>query len=267
MSDSFHVTLGVPPRQSEFVCYDKTIPNSPVVEQVKFFSIFILAYAWTLYSAFRSLKYLLRWLWCSECDLPPHNRPIATITGVRIPANGSSPHLITLKTMTPKDCDRARDEFLLHVPDLRQFWITTKAWRSRDMKRLDLLRDVNIGNGHREQQQDLVRQLLGGSEQCCVKRTRKTMQRHTCPQEYHIPQRHYSDLIMGTYYLLHSMGDDGSLHRNQSVPNWLGPNYSGDVFIVKMAKEAQNEYGWAVYENMSTEFLSFLSEGPVKVAA
>lgn len=61
--------------------------------------------------------------------------PPVTITGVRFPADGTSAHLLPLTTTSVSgnvDC------FLFHVPDLRQYWKTDKAWSYRDLQRIEL---------------------------------------------------------------------------------------------------------------------------------
>lgn len=58
--------------------------------------------------------------------------PPVTITGVRIPVDGTPAHLISLTT-TVSNC------YLSHVPDLRQFWKTELAWSRRDNQRIELV--------------------------------------------------------------------------------------------------------------------------------
>lgn len=70
--------------------------------------------------------------WKEEPQLTP---PPVTITGVRIPADGTPAHLLSLTTTSASG---NVDSFLFHVPDLRQFWKTEQAWRYRDLQRLEL---------------------------------------------------------------------------------------------------------------------------------
>ncbi|OIW23717.1 hypothetical protein CONLIGDRAFT_141044 [Coniochaeta ligniaria NRRL 30616] len=71
---------------------------------------------------------------------PKLEPPSVTLTGARFPADGSRPHLITLKT-TP--VDSGTDSYLSHVPDLRSFWQGEQSWESRVMQRLILDRWCN----------------------------------------------------------------------------------------------------------------------------
>jgi hypothetical protein len=70
--------------------------------------------------------------WKEEPELTP---PPVTITGVRLPADGSPAHLLSLTTTSVSD---NVDIFLFHVPDLRQYWKTEKAWDYRDLQRFEL---------------------------------------------------------------------------------------------------------------------------------
>jgi hypothetical protein len=91
-------------------------------------------------------------------------------------------------------------------------------------------------------------------------------QRYFCPQQYHVLQPDQASCA-GTYYVFYSFAVD-DLPRNSSVPRWLGNpegncvNWCGDVFIVKVAPQEKDEHGWAVYENLSKQFLYLLYEGP-----
>jgi hypothetical protein len=66
------------------------------------------------------------------------NPPSITITGVRIPADGTPAHLIPLITINTASTSGATDSFLFHIPDLRQFWDTENGWLYRNVDRLDL---------------------------------------------------------------------------------------------------------------------------------
>lgn len=67
---------------------------------------------------------------------PPLPPPV-TITGIRFPADGSKPHILSLTTTTHGVRD-GPDCFLRHIPDFRSFWTTQQAWRQRDLEMLRL---------------------------------------------------------------------------------------------------------------------------------
>lgn len=56
-----------------------------------------------------------------------------TITGIRFPADGSKPHLLSLTT-TSDGVKDGGDSPWGHIPDLRSFWTTEKAWQQRDFE-------------------------------------------------------------------------------------------------------------------------------------
>ncbi|KAI6093243.1 hypothetical protein F4821DRAFT_77758 [Hypoxylon rubiginosum] len=56
-----------------------------------------------------------------------------TITGIRFPADGSKPHLLSLTT-TSHGVSDGPDSPWGHVPDLRGFWKTEQAWQWRDFE-------------------------------------------------------------------------------------------------------------------------------------
>lgn len=56
-----------------------------------------------------------------------------TITGIRFPADGSKPHMLSLTTTTYGVKD-GPDSFWKHIPDFRDFWKTPQAWRRRDSR-------------------------------------------------------------------------------------------------------------------------------------
>lgn len=66
------------------------------------------------------------------------------IRGIRFPADGSKPHLIWLATTTHGVMD-GPDSPWGHVPDLREFWRTPRAWAWRD---IDLFRLENQPYSH-----------------------------------------------------------------------------------------------------------------------
>ncbi|KAF2468686.1 uncharacterized protein BDR25DRAFT_230630 [Lindgomyces ingoldianus] len=70
---------------------------------------------------FSTIWSLLGW----KEELPP-SPPTVTITGVRIPSDGTPAHLLSLTTISDS---KATDGFLFHVPDLRRYWNSEQAWR------------------------------------------------------------------------------------------------------------------------------------------
>lgn len=54
-----------------------------------------------------------------------------TMRGIRFPADGSAPHMLTLTTTTDSVQD-GPDAPWGHIPDLRAFWPTRQAWIWRD---------------------------------------------------------------------------------------------------------------------------------------
>ncbi|EED15741.1 hypothetical protein TSTA_051780 [Talaromyces stipitatus ATCC 10500] len=67
-------------------------------------------------------------------QLPPRPAPTpVTITGIRFPADGSKAQLVSLTTTTD-DVRDGLDGSWGHVPDLREFWKTARAWQWRDIE-------------------------------------------------------------------------------------------------------------------------------------
>ncbi|KAK3933743.1 hypothetical protein QBC46DRAFT_275181 [Diplogelasinospora grovesii] len=89
------------------------------------------------------------WPFLGWREEPSPSPPPVTVTGVRIPADGTPAHLLSLTTISDS---RATDSFLFHVPDLRRHWNTEKAWEYRDLHRLDLQQDYHIQRSHHLQQ-------------------------------------------------------------------------------------------------------------------
>lgn len=56
-----------------------------------------------------------------------------TITGIRFPADGTNPHLLSLTTTTDGVKD-AGDSPWGHIPDMRSFWKAERAWKWRDFE-------------------------------------------------------------------------------------------------------------------------------------
>ncbi|PVH91585.1 hypothetical protein DM02DRAFT_704116 [Periconia macrospinosa] len=214
---------------------------------------------------------MLASLWsffASERELPP-TPPSVKIIGVRIPADGSPAHLLSLTTIGDS---RAADGFLFHVPDLRAYWNTELSWRYRDILRLDLLEHDDIPRSHHlRQRHDLKNLLL--SQPKSHEQLFRLRQRYLLDQQYHVlPQQYLS--CTGTYYVYYSYNQD-ALPKNQFVPAWICDNgdglhqHHGDVFLVKMAPhEYEYDNGghgqnrWAAYEDILPLFLDLLAEGP-----
>lgn len=200
---------------------------------------------------------------------PVPSPPSVTITGVRIPADGTPAHLLSLATTT--DPEHGTDGFLFHVPDLRQYWNVGDGWHFRDIKRLDLL-------SHHPQHyhlqpcfllhKDHLQRLLRSGSMMSREQRLHLRQRYLREQQHHILQPHQS-VCAGAYYVFYSFALD-DLPKNQFVPAWIsdtgdGHNstYHGDVFLVKMAPQEYGENEWAVYEDIIPEFLDLLFTGPV----
>ncbi|KAM0804510.1 hypothetical protein BDR22DRAFT_800069 [Usnea florida] len=77
-----------------------------------------------------SLRSLLAGQWSGTAATPLPS-PV-TITGIRFPADASKPHLLPLTTTTHTVSD-GPDCCWGHVPDLRAFWKTERAWQWRDI--------------------------------------------------------------------------------------------------------------------------------------
>jgi hypothetical protein len=97
-----------------------------------------------------------------KVELLPKPPPV-TVTDVRIPADGTSHHLLSLTTTTDS---KFRDSFLFHVPGLRQYWSTEEGWEFHDLQRLDLLQDERIPRLHHLRQKEDLQRLLFGSLSC-----------------------------------------------------------------------------------------------------
>ncbi|PKK46983.1 hypothetical protein CI102_7911, partial [Trichoderma harzianum] len=147
--------------------------------------------------------------------------PPVTIVGARIPADGTPAHLLPLTTISDSS---APDSFLLHVPDLRSYWMSEQAWRLRDLHRFHLQKDG----------------------------CRFFVQQHNT---YHY--------CLGTYYVFCSFAVD-DLPVNKFVPRWIEEDahspyrYFGDVFVVKISPDEVGQDGRAVYEDVDPLFLDFL---------
>lgn len=75
-------------------------------------------------------------------------RPVAplpspvTVTGIRFPADGSKPHTLSLTTTTQGVQD-GPVPFWGHIPDLRSFWKTERAWKWQDVETFRLENQPN----------------------------------------------------------------------------------------------------------------------------
>ena len=194
--------------------------------------------------------------------------PSVTITGVRIPADGSPAHLLSLTTINNT---KGTDSFLYHVPDLRSYWKTEQAWECKDIRRLDLQQDHHVPQHHYLQQKHDLQRLLQSYSYHTPQKLLHLRQRYLHRQHtYILQQQHYS--CVGAYWLFYSFAAD-DLPKNSYLPTWILDygdynnafpyEYSGDVFIVKMARLETEEHGWAVYEDIVPEFLHLLSQGPL----
>src|SRR6266480_3744940 len=97
------------------------------------------------------------WSFLGRKEEPSPSPSPVTITGVRIPADGTPAHLLSLTTISDS---RSMDAFLFHVPDLRHYWNTELAWDSRDLHRLDLQQHDHIERAHYLRQKHHLQQLL-----------------------------------------------------------------------------------------------------------
>ena len=71
----------------------------------------------------------------------PSGPPSVTTRVLRVPADGSTPHILPLQTIEISN-DGNTDCFLCHVLDTRAFWGQNEGWLYRDVARFDL----KIGN-------------------------------------------------------------------------------------------------------------------------
>ena len=212
------------------------------------------------FTMFASIWSLLGWK-----EEPRPGPPPVTITGVRIPADGTPAHLLSLTTIgDPK----ATDSFLFHVPDLRRYWNTEQAWRRRDLLRLDLLQHDDIPRSHHLQQNHDLKQLLRPWQHHSREQLFRLKQRYLLDQKYHVLQQQHLSCV-GAYYVFYSFDLD-DLPKNMFVPAWVNDMgdgvhypYYGDVFLVKMAPHEYGENRWAVYEDIIPLFLDLLAEGPI----
>ncbi|KAK8121637.1 hypothetical protein PG984_010307 [Apiospora sp. TS-2023a] len=125
---------------------------------------------------FSSLRSFLDW----ETE-PSATPPLIAVAGVRIPADGTPPHLIPLTTISDPG---AKTDFLFRVPDLRSHWKTKDGRSFRDLHRLNLQQDDNIHlSRYLRQKQDLQKVLMVGSSMTPDKQQLLHLrQRYLCPE-------------------------------------------------------------------------------------
>jgi hypothetical protein len=200
---------------------------------------------------------------------PVPSPPSVTITGVRIPADGTPAHLLSLTTTS--DPNSGTDGFLFHTPDVRRYWTLEQAWRRRDIQRIDLHTyhpQPYYLQPYYLHQKDHLRRLLRSMYTHSPLQLLHLRQRYFLDQQHHILQPHQSSCA-GTYYVFYSFDVD-TLSENKFVPDWLKDTdngdhltYYGDVFLVKMAPQEYGENEWAVYEDIISDFLNLLGKGPM----
>ncbi|KKP04499.1 hypothetical protein THAR02_03384 [Trichoderma harzianum] len=209
---------------------------------------------------FASVRSLLGW---KEEEPVIQSYPPVTIVGVRIPADGSPAHLLPLTTISDSS---APDSFLLHVPDLRSYWISEQAWRLRDIHRFDLQKDGRVPLSQHLQQTDDLKNLLRQPQRLSREQMLHLRQRHLLPQQRFFAQQHnHYHYCLGAYYVFYSFAVD-DLPVNKFVPRWIEENndahiphrYFGDVFIVKISPDEVGQDGRAAYEDVDPLFLDFL---------
>ncbi|KAL7912921.1 hypothetical protein GGI35DRAFT_441479 [Trichoderma velutinum] len=198
--------------------------------------------------------------------------PPVTFVGVRIPADGSPIHLLPLTTISDSS---ATDSFLLHVPDLRPYWLSADAWRMRDIHRFDLQKDGGIPISHHLQQTKDFKTLLILSRFLSWEQRLHLQQRHLLPQQrFFVRQYNQYHCCLGAYYVFYSFaGED--LPINKFVPRWIEDNnhpdlphyYRGDVFLVKISPDEFGQDGRAAYEDIDPLFLKFLKDSAARSKA
>ncbi|KAK4067729.1 hypothetical protein Trihar35433_6289 [Trichoderma harzianum] len=191
------------------------------------------------------------------------NYPPVTIVGVRIPADGTPAHLLPLTTTSVSS---ATDNFLLHIPDLRSYWVSEQAWRLRDLHRFDLQKDGRVPLSQHQQQTDDLKSLVRMGQCLSREQILHLRQRYLLPQQRFFVQQHNTyRYCLGTYYVFYSFAVD-DLPINKFVPRWIEEEidahsslcYFGDVFIVKISPGEVGQDGRAAYEDVDPMFLDFL---------
>lgn len=194
------------------------------------------------------MDYILSWLPFGSLPVsrPPPPEPV-TITGIRFPANGSSPHMVSLTTTTDSVADSGAAPWG-HIPDFRTFWKTPRAWVWRDFetfrisechcRRCDAQHPVkesgsddstkNGRDGDRDEGDD-----ADDKTSCCV----------------------------GLYVVIYSF-DEESLPTHSNFPEAVFGRprvFAGDAFVVRLQGneigEDLGQDGWAVWRDVSPELL------------
>ncbi|KAI9689716.1 MAG: hypothetical protein M1822_009597 [Bathelium mastoideum] len=198
------------------------------------------------------------------------NPPSVTITGVRIPADGTPAYLAPLNTISTASTTGGTDTFLFHIPDLRPFWKTKNGWEFRDIERLELRQQQQPPQNqdkveHHLQQWDSLMEQQQDRLAHSYRLIHCQRQRQNTEELRRIVLEHHSS-CSGIYYIFWSLDQD-NLPVNPFVPTWINEDryqWYGDVFLVKMAPYEYGGYGWALYEDIDPEFLDLLAEGPLK---
>jgi hypothetical protein len=76
----------------------------------------------------------------------PNRPPSVIIRVLRVPADGSAPHILPIQTIDAS-AEGNVDSFLSQVPDLRSFWGTGEGWRWRDMAQCEITDQDSVSNG------------------------------------------------------------------------------------------------------------------------
>ncbi|KAB8272013.1 hypothetical protein BDV30DRAFT_212817 [Aspergillus minisclerotigenes] len=211
------------------------------------------------------------WPFLGWRDEPSQSPPpvTVTVTGVRIPADGTPAHLLPLNTISDST---GTDSFLIHVPDLRVHWNVGNSWDFRDLHRLDFQLDSYIERSHHLRLKHDLQQVLLSTRRLKPEQLLHLRQRHLLHQQFHILQQQQSSCA-GAYYVFFSFAVD-DLPENLSVPAWISHisngdqrHYRRDVFLVKMAPCEYGEDGCAIYEDIDPLFLDVLAEGPLPGAS
>jgi hypothetical protein len=230
-------------------------------------------FGWLLLLLF--LCYLLKWLCWPETPPAPPSPPSIALTCVRIPANGSPPHLVRLKTINEP---HMTNTFLHRIPDLRSFWRPEHAWERQEVQRLDIQLARRVAACRYLQQKERLRQefellkyqpFTSLDTALCHFRQR---QRILDELQYNHVVSHRHSSCVGTYDISHSWTLD-HLPENLSVPKWISKTgdrqwehnrYCRDGFIVRMSAQEFGPFGWAEYEDMTSGFLDLMRTGPLE---
>jgi hypothetical protein len=222
-----------------------------------------------------AISYLWRklgWLWPKPT--PPPEPPSVTVSGVRIPGNGSSPHLLRLETVKSPGA-WGTDCFLFHIPDLHHYWQPKIGWQNRDTHRFTLeLKRETAEARHRQLLEDLKQQRelykSGYTAPQMEPLHLGQRQRQLSGEQFHHLIHHRYAACVGPFYVFYSWALN-DLPENVHVPAWVcnvdvhvPRRHFGDVFIVKMSPQEHAPNGWAIYEDIGPDFLKLLQDGPLE---